>query len=521
MLFELFLFSVGVAVLVFKEARDLLLGAIINGTAFVLWAHKLLFGKPRPTKDQLAPSSNTKTSKEKNAPRVPPRPKIPKKNPPPVIPSRKNPPLKKAPPAIPSRKNTSDQKPRDNPPIPPRRRESSKTEGAKKKKAEDDKKEALAKAEKRKTKRKNAELEMVDCEESYIKSLKILRDVYQEPMEKNRKSLGIDEKDLRTIFSPMLPAIITLHETILGEFKEKGGRKSGEVLNTKAPYFKMYVTYLNGYDRSMDVISEMRKKNKRFHKFLQKQRRGDVKEQRRWKYMDIASYLIMPVQRIPRYELLLKEIIKNTPEGDPELSPLKTALDMVREAAQHNNQSMRSYQDVQKIVEIQSLLVGELKDQIIQPHRVLVSTFVGDVTMLNKTEAEKLAGNNWESALQSSLERTKSKGRLRAAARRRKSSLAGSLSSALSEIEEKVKRLKKLEMEEEECDIFVFSDLLVWVSRRDINHRQGFIDLDDSVKARDLRMDSQKSPTLKQVSGALICSPVVQMRYVDNLYVCL
>mmetsp|Transcript_14171 Transcript_14171/g.27866 ORF Transcript_14171/g.27866 Transcript_14171/m.27866 type:complete len:485 (+) Transcript_14171:92-1546(+) len=396
MLFELFLFSVGVAVLVFKEARDLLLGAIINGTAFVLWAHKLLFGKPRPTKhkDQLAPSSNTKSSKEKNAPRVPPRPKIPKKNPPPVIPSRKNPPPKKAPPAIPSRKNTSDQKPRDNPPIPPRRRESSKTEGAKKKKAEDDKKEALAKAEKRKTKRKNAELEMVDCEESYIKSLKILRDVYQEPMEKNRKSLGIDEKDLRTIFSPMLPAIITLHETILGEFKEKGGRKSGEVLNTKAPYFKMYVTYLNGYDRSMDVISEMRKKNKRFHKFLQKQRRGDVKEQRRWKYMDIASYLIMPVQRIPRYELLLKEIIKNTPEGDPELSPLKTALDMVREAAQHNNQSMRSYQDVQKIVEIQSLLVGELKDQIIQPHRVLVSTFVGDVTMLNKTEAEKLAGNN-------------------------------------------------------------------------------------------------------------------------------
>jgi len=185
---------------------------------------------------------------------------------------------------------------------------------------------------------------------------------------------------------------------------------------------------------------------------------------------------------------------------------------MVKEAAQHNNQSMRSYQDVQKIVEIQSLLVGELKDQIIQPHRVLVSTFVGDVTMLTKAEAEKLAGSEWESALQTALARTKTKGRLRAAARRRNSSAAGSLSSALTEIEEKVKRLKKLTMEEEECDIFVFSDLLVWVSRRDINHRQGFIDLDDSVKARDLRMDSAKSPTSQPVSGALICSPLVNMR---------
>eukprot|EP00466_Bigelowiella_natans_P020067 jgi/Bigna1/69232/fgenesh1_pg.8_\ len=103
----------------------------------------------------------------------------------------------------------------------------------------------------------------------------------------------------------------------------------------------------------------------------------------------------MPVQRIPRYELLLKEIIKNTPEGDQELPCLKNALEMVRDAAQHNNQSMRSYQDVQKIVEIQGILHGKLKDEIIQPHRCLVGTFEGTVSTLSEEDAEKISTLNW------------------------------------------------------------------------------------------------------------------------------
>jgi len=38
--------------------------------------------------------------------------------------------------------------------------------------------------------------------------------------------------------------------------------------------------------------------------------------------MDLMSYLIMPVQRIPRYVLLLRELLKYTPQDNKSRSTL-------------------------------------------------------------------------------------------------------------------------------------------------------------------------------------------------------
>ncbi len=44
---------------------------------------------------------------------------------------------------------------------------------------------------------------------------------------------------------------------------------------------------------------------------------------------ELGSYLIMPVQRIPRYELLLKTLIGYTPEDHIDYFNLNQALQMV------------------------------------------------------------------------------------------------------------------------------------------------------------------------------------------------
>ena len=41
--------------------------------------------------------------------------------------------------------------------------------------------------------------------------------------------------------------------------------------------------------------------------------------------MDLSSYLLKPVQRMGKYALLLKQIIKECPETDPEYSELKVS----------------------------------------------------------------------------------------------------------------------------------------------------------------------------------------------------
>jgi hypothetical protein len=64
-----------------------------------------------------------------------------------------------------------------------------------------------------------------------------------------------------------------------------------------ADFLKMYTQFLNNYGKALETINAHRN-NKKFQNFLADTRKkGGL--------MDITSYMIMPVQRIPRYELLL------------------------------------------------------------------------------------------------------------------------------------------------------------------------------------------------------------------------
>ncbi|GAB5364413.1 hypothetical protein AAMO2058_000968000 [Amorphochlora amoebiformis] len=566
MIFEIFVMAAAMVVVTNKDAREVTLGAILITLDLLVMALSLIFGPPKDTSGR--------------PPVLPPRPIVSRKTKP-TLPAKR-------PPTRPSRKSSKPKIPSSPPPsrpempkkenlavpqvpVPPRPSKdkeagiragqitkttsetANKESQAKVASPTDEKSKAQKKIEKLKKKRENAELEMVDCEKSYIESLETLLKVYQEPMKLQRKTLGLEEKNLTVICSPMLQMIITLHTTILEEFKKHGGRKCGEVLNEKAPYFKMYTQYLNGYDAAIDAITENRRKNRKFEKFLSKQRKGDVREKRKWKYMDIASYLIMPVQRIPRYELLLKEIIKNTPEGDPELPSLNKALVMVREAAQHNNASMKSYQDVQKIVQIQSMLMGELREKIIQPHRVLCATMEGDVTMLSEKEAKEMASEScypsMSSATHSKSETVptiltsrsprnltrvgssrsmtsprvaetggsprllglRKKGERTNLFSRRKSSGSNpaSWTDFRTAMEEKVNRFKALKMVEEACDIFVFSDLLVWVAKdSSVTNRQGYLELDEGVEVKDMVTEKDGA----SITACLVASLAANMR---------
>lgn len=69
----------------------------------------------------------------------------------------------------------------------------------------------------------------------------------------------------------------------------------------------------------------------------------------------------MPVQRIPRYKLLLQEIIKHTADTHPDKHHLQQALGKVGGAALHMNEAMLQHENHQKILDIQNSFSGHLK----------------------------------------------------------------------------------------------------------------------------------------------------------------
>ena len=69
----------------------------------------------------------------------------------------------------------------------------------------------------------------------------------------------------------------------------------------------------------------------------------------------LRDYLIEPVQRVPRYEMLLKEMAKHTSEDDPERGGLLDAVSKVQEVAHDMNRTITEKEMREKVSELSVL----------------------------------------------------------------------------------------------------------------------------------------------------------------------
>ena len=86
---------------------------------------------------------------------------------------------------------------------------------------------------------------------------------------------------------------------------------------------------------------------------------------------DICSFLIMPIQRIPRYELLLRELKKNTDPSSPESVGLEKAFEKIVGIATHVNESQRHIENMTKLLALQDRIQGQAFE-LLMPHRRLL-----------------------------------------------------------------------------------------------------------------------------------------------------
>lgn len=74
--------------------------------------------------------------------------------------------------------------------------------------------------------------------------------------------------------------------------------------------------------------------------------------------LDLESYLIKPVQRLCRYPLLLKEILKTTPTTHADYQPLSEALTKINEAVAKVNDFKGKAENAMMIAQVQQKVQG-------------------------------------------------------------------------------------------------------------------------------------------------------------------
>ncbi|KAG0709057.1 hypothetical protein DFH29DRAFT_355432 [Suillus ampliporus] len=89
--------------------------------------------------------------------------------------------------------------------------------------------------------------------------------------------------------------------------------------------------------------------------------------------LNMEGYLLLPVQRIPRYRLLLEELLRSTPPSYTILDDsLDRALAEISSLANNMNEGKRESESRRKLVQWQSRIRGKFPSPLVQPHRRLI-----------------------------------------------------------------------------------------------------------------------------------------------------
>eukprot|EP01080_Neovahlkampfia_damariscottae_P003203 gene3203-5519_t len=208
--------------------------------------------------------------------------------------------------------------------------------------------------------------EIYNTEKEYVQSLRTLNEIYYTPLQ---SKMLIEQENLQSIFGNV-PLLLKFQEQFL-ETMEKQMKeyspKIGKAFVDFAPYLKVYPEYINDYDENINLLCDLQASKKSFEQFLNKQ--SMLPE---CANLSVESFLIKPIQRIPRYKLLLRDLVKETPEYHVDYENLVSAYEKIDHVAGFVNEQKREAENRKVALNLSLNVSPEYQSVLLQPGRKLL-----------------------------------------------------------------------------------------------------------------------------------------------------
>mmetsp|Transcript_1216 Transcript_1216/g.2886 ORF Transcript_1216/g.2886 Transcript_1216/m.2886 type:complete len:841 (+) Transcript_1216:83-2605(+) len=228
-------------------------------------------------------------------------------------------------------------------------------------------------------KRAQTTRELIATEKNYMMQLGEFIEVYVKPIQTQKILTPLQHQELFRNVDDLKRFTMRFYSRISGRLDEWPSVSSwGEIfLESLADMLREYSEYVNGYHRSVSTFETL-STQKKLANFLQEHRSSGS--------LNVPSYLILPVQRLPRYEMMLEQIYNLTPEEHMDRGNLHSALKQLKELTEDID---RQTKNREKLHEIQDSVAGA--PTLISSQRY----FIRD----GKMDCAKLKGNKvkaWE-----------------------------------------------------------------------------------------------------------------------------
>ncbi|PWN21077.1 hypothetical protein BCV69DRAFT_298862 [Microstroma glucosiphilum] len=145
----------------------------------------------------------------------------------------------------------------------------------------------------------------------------------------------------------------------------------GDILVPIAPFLKMYSLYVKNFSSAIAHIESERRDNEAFARFLKETERSTWGRGKAFFGLGLQSHLLTIVQRIPRYKLLVGDLLKHTPSNHRDYADLKKAFQVIEQVASTINENVRQHEMVMLMLALQRSLTG-LTSPLVVPGRSLL-----------------------------------------------------------------------------------------------------------------------------------------------------
>ncbi|XP_039402868.1 rho guanine nucleotide exchange factor 3 isoform X6 [Mauremys reevesii] len=213
-------------------------------------------------------------------------------------------------------------------------------------------------------KRQEAIFELSQGEEDLIEDLKLAKKAYHDPM---LKLSIMTEQELNQIFGT-LDSLIPLHEDLLRRLQEvrkpDGSTEHvGHILVAWLPCLNSYDSYCSNQVAAKALLDH-KKQDHRVQDFLQRCLESPFSRK-----LDLWNFLDIPRSRLVKYPLLLREILRHTPNDHPDQQHLEEAklhvflfqeVLVITRAITHNEQLC--YQLYRQPIPVKDLVLEDLQD---------------------------------------------------------------------------------------------------------------------------------------------------------------
>ncbi|CAJ0942174.1 unnamed protein product, partial [Mesorhabditis belari] len=201
--------------------------------------------------------------------------------------------------------------------------------------------------------------ELFDTEKSFVEGLEYLVQKYMRPLRRPLEITLIEAGLVDKIFYK-IPEILAHHQVLLSSLSNRleswhAESSVGDVLLvhfSKQSMIETYISFVDNFKYAKAALAQARQKPA-FEKYYQRCCRDHRNK------LDLDALLISPIQRVPRYELILNQLLKHTSIEHADHEKMLRAQRHIHQlAVAINRQQQQNEQAEQRLREIEAIVDG-------------------------------------------------------------------------------------------------------------------------------------------------------------------